>query len=262
MFPLVPEELGKHFQLGEVLRFGSLPLVVQSQTKQEVLQAYAELYLKEEIRAEAVVRNLAGFARFLPIAALFHGQALNVASLARDSGTARTTVAGYLDILEDTLLAYRLPAHEAKLRVRERKHPKLYWTDPGVMRAAKRQLGPPAAEEMGALIEGWVGTLLRTYGEVRNLWEDLCYWAPAEAAHTEVDFLLRRGQEFLAIEVKTGQRLSNEVFSGLRAISDLKRLVRRVLIYQGTRELKTSDGIDVLPVQSLLRCLEESTLWP
>jgi uncharacterized protein len=262
MFPLVPEELGKRFLFGEVLRFGSLPLVVQSQTKQEVLQAYAELYLKEEIRAEAVVRNLAGFARFLPIAALFHGQALNIASLARDSGTARTTVAGYLDILEDTLLAYRLPAYEAKLRVRERKHPKLYWTDPGVMRAAKRQLGPPTAEEMGALIEGWVGTMLRTYGEVRSLYEDLCYWAPAEAAHTEVDFLLRRGQEFLAIEVKAGQRLSNEVFSGLRAISDLKRLVRRVLIYQGSRELKTSDGIEVLPVESFIRCLHQDTLWP
>lgn len=68
----------------------------------------------------------------------------------------RTTVHGYLDILEDTLLAYRLPAFEAKLRVRERRHPKLYWVDPGLVRAIKKRRGSIAPEERGALLEGWV----------------------------------------------------------------------------------------------------------
>jgi predicted AAA+ superfamily ATPase len=73
------------------------------------LQAYVQLYLKKDIQAEALVRNLPGFARFLPIAALFHGQVLNAAGLARDAGVARTTVNGYIEILGDTHLAWLLP---------------------------------------------------------------------------------------------------------------------------------------------------------
>lgn len=87
---------------------------------------YTQLYLKKEIQGEALVRNLPGFARFLPIAALLNGQVLNISNIARDVGVARVTVNGYLDILVDTLLGFRLPAYEAKLRVRERRHPKWY----------------------------------------------------------------------------------------------------------------------------------------
>lgn len=119
MFPLTPWELGTDFDLEKTLRFGSLPLVVRATDPQAVLESYTQLYLREEIRAEALVRHLPGFARFLPIAGLFHAQVINVSGLARDSGVARTTVNGYLEILEDTLLTFRLPAYAAKLRVRE-----------------------------------------------------------------------------------------------------------------------------------------------
>jgi len=78
MHPFVPEELGEQFDLGEVMQYGSLPIVWDSTARQETLTAYAQLYLKEEIQAEALVRNLPGFARFLPVAALFHGQNINV----------------------------------------------------------------------------------------------------------------------------------------------------------------------------------------
>ena len=119
MYPLLPEELGRDFDLDAVLRFGSLAIVWDSDSRREVLEAYVQTYLKEEIQAEALARNLAGFSRFLPVAALFHGQTLNASALARDAGVSRMTVSGYLDILEDTLLAFRLPAYEGKLRVRE-----------------------------------------------------------------------------------------------------------------------------------------------
>ena len=208
------------------------------------------------------MRNLPGFTRFLPIAALFHGQTLNVQSLARDAGVARTTASGYLDILEDTLLAFRLPPFEAKLRVRERKHPKLYWIDPGIVRAVKRQLGPVSAEERGALLEGWIAVLLRLYGEYRDLHEDCFYWSSTESRGTEVDFLLRRGREYLAIEVKSAQRVSSAHLSGLRAIADLKGLVRRILVYSGTRRLQTESGIALYPIKAFLKALAENTLWP
>ncbi|MEK7674710.1 MAG: AAA family ATPase [Verrucomicrobiota bacterium] len=198
MYPLLPQELGAVFDRAEVLRSGSLPVIWQSSAKAESLEAYVQLYLKEEIQAEALVRNLPGFARFLPVAALFHGQVLSVAGLARDAGVARTTVSGHLEILADTYLAWLLPAYEGKLRVKERKHPKLYWADPGVVRAVRREFHPPGELERGALLEGWVGVLLKAYGEsgsglgLRH--DGLFYWAPTEGG-TEVEFSRRVGGE-------------------------------------------------------------------
>ncbi len=93
MLPLVPAELGADFDLERTLRHGSIPLVWNAPDPRQTLAAYVQLYLREEIKAEALVRNLPGFVRFLPIAGLFHGQAINVSAIARDSGTARTTVA-------------------------------------------------------------------------------------------------------------------------------------------------------------------------
>ena len=208
------------------------------------------------------MRNLPGFARFLPIAALFHGQTLNVASLARDAEVSRMTVNGYIEVIEDTLLAFRLPAFEGRMRVRERRHPKLYWVDAGIVRALKRQLGPLAAEERGPLFEGWVANLLRIHNDYQGLFDDWYYWAPADAARTEVDFLLRRGHDWLAIEAKSGTGAGPDELRGLRAIEGLTGLRRRLLVYRGERRLTTADGIEVWPVAALLKALAEDDLWP
>ena len=262
MLPLVPAELGRDFDLDRTLACGSLPVIWQAEDPQAALSAYVQLYLREEIRGEALVRNLPAFVRFLPVAALFHGQTLNVSGLARDAATSRTTIEGYLSILEDTLVAYRLPAFAGRLRVRERKHPKLFWVDPGLVRAAKRQLGQVSAEERGALFEGWVLTVLRAHNEVQPVFEDIAYWAPAESRLTEVDFLLRRGREYLALEVKTCTRVGAKDFTGLRAVADLKGVVRRVLLYLGSRRLRTADGIDVWPLSTWLQAVANDELWP
>ena len=262
MFPLLPQELGDDFSLEEILKFGSIPLAWQSEDKRATLKAYVHLYLREEIKAEALVRNLSGFVRFLPIAALFHGQVLSVSSIARDSGVSRTTVSSYLEILEETLLAFRLRAFEARLRVRERKHPKFYWVDPGLVRAVKKQLGPLAAEEVGPLFEGWVLTLLRTYAEESALCDEIFYWAAAQSRQVEVDFLLKRGKEYLAIEVKSQRRFSASMLAGLKAITELPGLGRRILIYRGQRRLKTSEGIDIWPLEIFLDALQTDQLWP
>ena len=249
MHPFVPEELGAHFDLHETLRFGLLPIVWDSTAKSETLAAYAQLYLKEEIQAEALVRNLPGFARFLPLAALFHGQTVNVTNIAREAGVARTTVAGYLDILEETLLCFRLPAYEAKLRVRERKLPKWYWCDPGIVRAMKRATGGVAPEERGALFEGMVAQLLRAYKDYRGLCDDMYYWAPSGRSETEVDFLLVQGAELVAVEVKSGNTFAEGWCKGLRAIAQLEGLRRRIIVYPRGPVLRTKDGIEVIPFQ-------------
>jgi predicted AAA+ superfamily ATPase len=262
MHPFLPEELGDDFDLEVVLRWGCLPVVWSAADRRGALEAYVQMYLREEIQAEALVRNLPGFARFLPIAALFHGQALNAAGLARDAAVARTTALGYLGVLEDTLVAFTLPAFEAKLRVKERTHPKLYWCDPGLVRALKRQYGPPAAEERGALLEGWVAQLLRAHRDYRGLFDDWFYWAPSEGQRTEVDFLLRRGREMVAIEVKAGATFAESDARGLRAITGLKGLIRRILVYGGARRLRSKDGIDVLSLSAFVEEVEQGRVFP
>ena len=137
------------------------------------------MYLREEIQSEALVRNLPGFARFLPVAALFHGQVLNATNIASEAQVSRPTVTSYLDILEETLLCFRLPAFEAKLRVRERKLPKWFWCDPGIVRAMKNQKGPASPEERGVLFEGLVAQLIRSYKDYRDLCDEWYYWATA-----------------------------------------------------------------------------------
>ena len=261
MHPFVPEELGSEFEIEEALQYGQLPIVWDSSARQDTLASYAQLYLKEEIQAEALVRNLPGFARFLPLAALFHGQILNVANIARESGVARTTVAGYLDILEETLLCFRLPAYEAKLRVRERKLPKLFWCDPGIVRAMKRSIGTPVPEERGALFEGLVAQLIRAYMDYRGVCEDMYYWAPSGRSTTEVDFLLVRGAELIGVEAKSGKNFMDAWCRGLRAVSELKGLQRRIIVYPHGPALQTKDGIDVIPFQKFADKLADNSLW-
>ena len=262
MHPLTPDELGDDFDLDVALDTGTIPLVQVAGERRPVLESYVRLYLREEVRAEGLVRNLPGFARFLPIAALHHGQVVNISGIARDCGVARTTVQGYLDILEDTLLTFRLPAFQPRLRARERRHPKLYWVDPGLVRAVKKLNGPIAPEERGALLEGWILHLLRAHAEEGGLFDELHYWAPHPANRTEVDFLLRRGGELAAIEVKSQPRYHTGMLPGLRAIADLSGIARRILVYGGKRSFRTADGIDVWSTGRLQQALSEGTLWP
>ena len=261
MYPFLPHELGNDFDLETVLCHGSLPVIWNADDRVAALRSYMQLYLKEEIRGEALVRNLAGFARFLPVAALFHGQTLNVASAARDAEVSRTTLAGYVEILEDTLVAFRLPAYDPKLRVRERKHPKLYWIDPGLARAAAGRFRALDPRERGPLFEGWIATVLASYRDYRAAFDEMYYWAPARARETEVDFLLLRDGDSVAIEAKASARTHDRHLAGLRAVAPLPGLRRRILIYTGSRRMRTEDGIDIWPVSEFLEALETDRLW-
>jgi len=261
IYPFLPEELGSAFNLDDALTYGSIPLVWGSPDKKETLKAYVQMYLKEEIKGEAAVRNLPGFARFLPVAATMHGQLINAASASREIGIARTTLNDYLEILEDTLLVFKLRAYEGKLRYRERKHAKLYWVDPGLVRAINNRFNELSPEEKGAVFEGFIAGLLRTYQEYRNLFDDFFYWSPAGTQKLEVDFLLKKGQEFLALEVKAGSKVHKEHLKGLKAISGLTGLKKRILVYTGEQKMRSEDGIDIWPFSFFNQALIENSLW-
>jgi uncharacterized protein len=262
MHPFVPQELGNAFDLERALQYGLLPIVVASESPDETLKAYTQLYLKEEIQAEALVRNLPGFARFLPVAALSHGQSINATNIAREAAVSRTTVNGYLEILEETLLCFRLPGYEAKLRLRERKLPKWYWCDPGIVRTMKGTTGTPVPEERGALFEGLVAQTIRAYKDYTGLCDDWFYWAPVASRETEVDFLLQKGKRMIAIEVKAGNRFQEAWCTGLRAITPLPGLCRRIVVCPNGPRMQTTDGIEVASFADFENWLATGTLWP
>jgi predicted AAA+ superfamily ATPase len=247
LHPFTPAELGERFDLEEALTVGTLPLVWSAGDRADTLRAYVQTYLAQEIQAEAAVRGLPSFVRFLPIAALFQGQALNVASLARDSGVPRSTVQAYLEILHQTLLTFSLETYRPRLRVKEVAHPKLYWADTGVVRAFKRALSPVQEEERGALFEGWVAQTLRAMNDYVGLFDDWFYWSSHGSGGTvEVDFLLRQGKNLIAVEAKAGRRFKPEMLKGLQAIAELTGVKRRVLVYGGQDSWRTEDHIEVM----------------
>jgi predicted AAA+ superfamily ATPase len=248
LFPFIPAELGNDFKINEALRYGTLPLVWSSEDREETLQAYVENYFRQEIKEEALVKNLPGFYRFLKIAALMHGQTLNIANVAREAETARSTVQSFFEILEDTLLGFRLEPYQAKLRIRESKHPKFFLFDPGVVRTLKERKGPVASEEVGPLLEGFILHLIRAEKAYSQFCDEISYWQPAEALFTEVDFLIRRQSSFCGVEVKATTRVRPDDLKGLKAISELKGLKRRVLVYLGNSDQKI-EGIEVMTIE-------------
>jgi len=262
LYPFQPDEIPGPFDLEDALRYGTLPIAWQSNVKEEKLEAYIMTYLKEEVQAEALVRNLPGFARFISVAALLHGQSINTANIARECGISRPTVDAYLEILEQTLLCVRLRAYEGKLRVKERKHPKLFWIDPGLVRAAKQQLQSRlAAEERGHLFEGLVCTTLLAYRDYRRAFTDLRFWAPSSSLETEVDFLAIRNDQIVAVEVKSGATFNETWCKGLRAFGTPTGLVRRIVVCPDSPDLKTADGIEVVSYRRLASILHEGTLF-
>lgn len=131
MHPFMAVELGERFQLDRALRHGLVPLVLGAPDPEVTLQSYAALYLREEVQAEGLVRNLSGFARFLEAIGFSHGSPLNVADVARDCQVERKVVEGYVSVLEDLLLGVRLPAFNRRGKRATTTHPKFYYFDVG-----------------------------------------------------------------------------------------------------------------------------------
>jgi len=136
-FPLTASELGTDFHVETVLRSGCLP-AVHAETggdtaRADILEAYAENSLTQEIRQEALVKRLDSFTRFLEVAALANARVTNVSAIARDAAVARPTVQGYFEILVDTLVGVWLPAWRPRAKIKELAHPKFYFFDPGTV---------------------------------------------------------------------------------------------------------------------------------
>jgi predicted AAA+ superfamily ATPase len=219
LFPLTFAEIGDKFDLNRALRIGTLPVLWESDQEDvhEFLRAYTEVYLKEEIASEGLVRDIGPFAQFLDIAAANDGETINFNNIARACSVSAKTVQQYFHILEDTFVALKLPAWNRSARRRLVSHPRFYLFDTGVTNALAHtltvQLNP---QIMGRRFEQFVICQLTAFIHYRRLDIQKYYWRTNHGA--EVDVLLCRGNRILcAIEIKSAKNIVKENLTGLKS---------------------------------------------
>jgi predicted AAA+ superfamily ATPase len=256
LHPLTLSEQGELFDLERTLRYGSLPAVVtgSERSARDLLASYAETYLREEVQAEALVRNLGGFARFLDVVAAENGGIVNASAVARDAALATRTVQEYYQILEDTLVGYRLEPWRASPRARLVGHPRFYLFDTGVTNALARRLGaPPDPVWRGRLFEQWVVGECARLLDYRESEARLFYWRTHNGA--EVDLLVERhGRLRLAVEIKAKRTVAGADLSGLRSFGEAHPTVRRVVVAEVPQPYRLG-AVDVLPYRWFLERL-------
>ncbi len=252
--PLVHSELRQGISSSEVMRFGLLPDVRnEPRAAVDILEAYAANYLREEVQQEALTKDLAAFSRFLRIAGMLNGQVVNVTNIASESAVARPTVQRYFEVLVDTLIGVWLRAWQPRLKVREVTHPKFYFFDCGVARAAAGRLRAPLHDsERGPLLETWVLHELRAHLSFTNAGGDLSYYRTPSGV--EVDFIWTGPKHSVGIEVKSSQTWRSSFGAPLRELHARKVIRHAVGVYDGEHAQK--DGpVEVLPVREFFERL-------
>lgn len=252
LYPLTAIELQDQFDLAHSLEFGHMPSIYDKQDldKADYLHSYIKTYLKQEVMQEGLARDLAAFSRFLEAASFSQGSTLNISAIARDASVKANTVAGYFDLIEDMLIAYRLPVFTKRAKRRLVAHPKFYFFDAGIYYHLRpKSILDSVSELHGAGLETLVLQDLLAVNEYNKLGYQLFYWRTSHG--TEVDFVLLGKQKLLAIEVKHSRKLDRSDLSGLRSFSQDYPEAELICLYLGNSEQEI-DGIRIVPVQEFL----------
>lgn len=256
LYPLTAAELGSQFKLEYALNNGLLPMVYAKRLDPKAyLNSYVKAYLREEVLQEGLTRNLSAFSRFLEVASFSQGCVLNTTEIARECAIERKVVSNYFSILEDLLIAYRLPVFGKKAKRRLVAHDKFYFFDTGVYRTLRPQ-GPldTPEEAQGAAIETVVLQHLMAINEYHRLGYQIYYWRTSN--NQEVDFILYGPRGLKAIEVKRGTNVSPKNLSGLKAFINDYPATRCYLFYGG-RQRRYFGKIEAWPLPEALVQIEE-----
>jgi len=250
MHPLTRVELGKSFGLKHSLHHGQLPSAYVDRNPRAFLATYLKTYLREEVLQEGLTRNLAAFARFLETMAFSQGMLLNVSAVARDCHVERKVVEDYVSILEDLLIGVRIPSFQRRARRRVTSHPKFFFFDAGVYRAARPRGPLDSPEEIdGPAFETLLMQELRAHIAYGDLGYDLHYWRTQ--AGVEVDLVLYGERGIHAFEAKRASRLRGSDYDGLRAFALDYPTATCTLAYGGTKRFREGP-IEVIPIAELL----------
>lgn len=258
LFPFIYFEIDKSFELDDILRFGSLPSIYgkTEQEKIDLLKAYTNIYLREEIQAEGIVRNLGGFSRFLDIAASQFGELVSFSNIGRECSLPTRTVQSYYEILEDTLIGLRLDPWRKSLRKRLSGHPKFYLFDTGVTNAINHHLADlPDNILRGRLFEQFI--ILETHRLLKYLQSEarIFYWRTNTGA--EVDLVIEKhGKLQAAFEIKAKRLVGGNDFSGFRSFRDDNPKVPCFLICEADEPYKEGN-IEILSWLDYLKRLTD-----
>ena len=253
LHPFMAAELPS-FDLTLALNIGLLPLAVSALDPQEVLNAYTNLYVDEEVRAEGLTRNVGNFSRFLEAVSFSHASQINLAAVARDCAVERKTVAGYVEMLEDLLLAFRLPVFRKRARRKTVIHEKFYFFDAGVFRSIRPKGPLDRREEIdGAAFEGVVAQHLRAWIAYSREKYELYFWRTQ--AGSEVDFVVYGENGFWAIEVKNAAQVDRKELRSLKSFRDDYPEAEALLLYRGNERLRM-DNIWCLPAEEFMKDLK------
>ncbi|HAB99288.1 MAG TPA: ATPase [Parachlamydiales bacterium] len=249
--PFMASELGNLFTLEKALRIGMLPLAWSSEEPEELLSTYASVYIDEEVQAEALVRNIGQFARFLHIMSFSHAQVINMNNIARESSVKRHTADNFISILEDLLLSSKINVFTHRAQRELTQHPKFYFFDAGVFRAL-RKLGPGDSHQEidGAALEGLVFQHLQSWIHYTKGRHDLYFWRTKSGL--EVDFIIYGESHFWAIEVKNSHVVSPEDVRGLQHFIEDYPEAKPLLLYRGSTRLEYKN-ILCIPVGQFLK---------
>lgn len=248
LFPLVSKEIPK-FDLLRALNHGLLPRHYLADNPMPMIHAYVGDYLREEIAAEALTRNIPAFGRFLESAAFSNGNIVNYQNIASDCGVSPPTVKEYFQILEDTLLARFIPSFQKRAKRRVIKAPKFYYFDVGIVNfLLKRQNIQPKTELFGYALEHFIFQELIAHSHYSGEDYPIAYWHTA--SDIEVDFILKEGET--AIEVKGTEQIQPRHLQGLKAFRE-EYHPRRLIVVSLDKRPRLVDGIEILPWQDFLK---------
>lgn len=248
--PYIAAELGQRFNLESALEYGLIPLIVEAKNPRKKLQAYISLYLKEEVQNEGLVRNLGAFSRFMEKISFSHGSILNQTNIARECQVSNKLVENYISILEDLLLAYKLPVFTKRAKREPISHPKFYLFDAGVFNILRPKGPLDRTEEInGAALEGLVLQHLRAWRDYAEEQAEIYFWRTRGGS--EVDFILYGSQRFVAIEVKNTAIIHRKDLNGLKAFHEDYPESSLLLLYRGKEKL-VIDNITCWPVEEFL----------
>jgi predicted AAA+ superfamily ATPase len=250
MTPLTYAET-EGFDLEQIVISGLLPPHFLSSDPVQDLRSYVADYLKEEIAAEAVIQNIPAFAEFLRVAAVTSGELLNYTNTARETGVSAKVVRNYFQILEDTLLGFRIqPWRKVKNR-RLIETEKFYLFDAGVANYLARRTPRIGTPEFGNSFEHYILMELKAYQAYKNPELDIRYWRTSTGF--EVDFIL--GDMNVAVEVKGSHRVHSTHARGLKALLEEHAVKRAVIVSLENQPRKPDSLIEILPWQFFLEAL-------
>ena len=251
LHPLVYPEI-PNFDLYKALNAGLIPRHYDSAHPQRLIQAYVGDYLKEEIVAEALTRNVPAFNRFLEVASMSNGQIVNYTNIARECGVSSPTVKEYFQILEDTLVGRFLPAFRKRRKRRLVASPKFFFFDLApVIYFTRRGPVSQGSELFGRAFEHYLFMELSAHSTYSENFYPLCYWRTASGM--EVDFIL--GDHDVAVEAKATDHAVSFHLKGLRQFREEYQTRRSILVSLDARPRMTEDGIEILPWKNFLEML-------